>query len=124
MRMGEALLSRLAKRSRGSLAPRRPLLGSLGRGRCAHIQFVGRPQTLRHLSPQEFEFIAKKKGPARNWQGLLFSSPTWTRTTDLVINSHPLYRLSYRGICPRCGNGAAAMTRFLENGAPSVNCPV
>src|SRR5262245_38672743 len=27
------------------------------------------------------------------------SSPTWTRTTDMVINSHPLYQLSYRGIC-------------------------
>ena len=24
-------------------------------------------------------------------------SPTWTRTTDMVINSHPLYRLSYWG---------------------------
>src|SRR6266849_10611158 len=26
-------------------------------------------------------------------------SPTWTRTTDMVINSHPLYQLSYRGMC-------------------------
>ena len=25
------------------------------------------------------------------------SSACWTRTSDLVINSHPLYRLSYRG---------------------------
>ena len=25
-------------------------------------------------------------------------SPTWTRTTDMVINSHPLYQLSYRGM--------------------------
>ncbi len=25
------------------------------------------------------------------------SSPGWTRTNDLVINSHPLYQLSYRG---------------------------
>ena len=25
------------------------------------------------------------------------SSPGWTRTNDLVVNSHPLYQLSYRG---------------------------
>ncbi len=29
---------------------------------------------------------------------LLFGSPGQARTADLVINSHPLYRLSYRGI--------------------------
>ena len=28
----------------------------------------------------------------------LENSVGWTRTSDLVINSHPLYRLSYRGI--------------------------
>jgi hypothetical protein len=27
-----------------------------------------------------------------------FGSPGQARTADLVINSHPLYRLSYRGI--------------------------
>ena len=27
-----------------------------------------------------------------------FGSPDWTRTSDLMINSHPLYQLSYRGI--------------------------
>ncbi len=26
-------------------------------------------------------------------------SATWTRTRDPMINSHLLYRLSYRGIC-------------------------
>jgi hypothetical protein len=26
------------------------------------------------------------------------SSPSWARTNDIVINSHALYRLSYRGI--------------------------
>ena len=25
-------------------------------------------------------------------------SLTWTRTTDMVINSHPLYQLSYQGM--------------------------
>jgi hypothetical protein len=29
---------------------------------------------------------------------LLFGSPGRARTADLMINSHPLYRLSYRGI--------------------------
>jgi hypothetical protein len=30
-----------------------------------------------------------------------FGSPGRTRTADLVVNSHPLYRLSYRGISNR-----------------------
>ena len=30
-----------------------------------------------------------------------FFSPGWTRTNDLVVNSHPLYQLSYRGISKR-----------------------
>ena len=29
----------------------------------------------------------------------MFGSATWTRTRDPMINSHLLYRLSYRGIC-------------------------
>ena len=29
---------------------------------------------------------------------LLFGSPGRTRTSDMVVNSHPLYQLSYRGI--------------------------
>ena len=27
-------------------------------------------------------------------------SPGRTRTSDMVVNSHPLYQLSYRGIAP------------------------
>ena len=27
----------------------------------------------------------------------VLSSPEQTRTADMVVNSHPLYRLSYRG---------------------------
>ena len=40
-----------------------------------------------------------KKAPARERRGLSFSSgsPRRTRTADPVINSHLLYRLSYRG---------------------------
>ncbi len=33
------------------------------------------------------------------FSGTLFGSATWTRTRDPMINSHLLYRLSYRGIC-------------------------
>src|SRR5690242_9381465 len=70
----------------------------------------------------------KRKGPWTFVQGPESTgescSPTWTRTTDLVINSHPLYQLSYRGICPlradRCGT-AATTKCFLKNGARSVN---
>ena len=29
----------------------------------------------------------------------VFGSPNWARTSDIMINSHALYRLSYRGIC-------------------------
>ena len=29
---------------------------------------------------------------------LKIGSPSWTRTSDKVINSHPLYQLSYRGM--------------------------
>ena len=71
---------------------------------------------------------AKEKGPWTFAQGPAFlqdsCSPTRTRTSDLVINSHPLYRLSYRGICPSRRHCVALMTRFLENGALPVNSPV
>jgi hypothetical protein len=53
-----------------------------------------------------------------------YSSPTWTRTTDMVINSHPLYQLSYRGICPSARLlllAAASMGCFVENGGRPVN---
>ncbi len=42
----------------------------------------------------------KSKGPTEQRQPLaMFGSPARTRTTDLVVNSHPLYQLSYWGIC-------------------------
>lgn len=50
-------------------------------------------------------------------------SATRTRTWDMVVNSHPLYQLSYRGICwpQRILNGAAevnlaAMVRGAVSG--------
>lgn len=40
----------------------------------------------------------KKGGYPPQWIAPSYvSSPGQTRTADLVINSHPLYRLSYRG---------------------------
>lgn len=42
---------------------------------------------------------ASTKKPAAEAPGFFVDvgSPERTRTSDLVINSHPLYRLSYRG---------------------------
>ncbi|CAE6916091.1 conserved protein of unknown function [Ectopseudomonas oleovorans] len=40
------------------------------------------------------------KNPALGWV-LEFGSATWTRTRDPMINSHLLYRLSYRGTTVR-----------------------
>ncbi len=40
---------------------------------------------------------SKKKGPI-NGPFLNIGSPGRTRTADQVVNSHPLYRLSYRGM--------------------------
>jgi hypothetical protein len=31
-------------------------------------------------------------------RALLSGSPSWTRTSDILINSQTLYQLSYRGI--------------------------
>ena len=46
-----------------------------------------------------YERIRHKKSLTHNMQGfLIFGSPGRARTADLMINSHPLYRLSYRGI--------------------------
>ncbi len=39
-----------------------------------------------------------KKSPDKSARALfLYGSPGRARTADLVINSHPLYQLSYRG---------------------------
>ena len=34
----------------------------------------------------------------QSFSELLYGSPNWARTSDIMINSHALYRLSYRGI--------------------------
>ena len=42
--------------------------------------------------------LRNKKKKQVTCPALLFGSPSWTRTNDIVINSHALYRLSYWGI--------------------------
>gem|GEM_PF-3248208 len=41
----------------------------------------------------------------------MLSSPGWTRTNDLVVNSHPLYQLSYRGIRRNARSGTGPHVR-------------
>jgi hypothetical protein len=48
------------------------------------------------LSIVRYPGTSKKKAPPKT--GLIFGSPGRTRTIDKVVNSHSLYRLSYRGI--------------------------
>ena len=47
----------------------------------------------RSLSLPGLSVNPRGTGVPRN----LYGSPTRTRTSNLVVNSHPLYRLSYRG---------------------------
>ncbi|CAK0778624.1 hypothetical protein CCP4SC76_6640004 [Gammaproteobacteria bacterium] len=43
--------------------------------------------------------LEESKNPVmQNHNRIQLGSPAWTRTTDLMINSHLLYQLSYRGI--------------------------
>ena len=42
--------------------------------------------------------LKKKKAPENS---SAFHSPNWTRTSDTLINSQVLYRLSYGGSCSR-----------------------
>ena len=45
---------------------------------------------------------------------ILFGSPNWARTSDIMINSHALYRLSYRGILSRnCSVHGLQPCRFV-----------
>ena len=47
----------------------------------------------------DYELNSETKRKSRSFDLLfLFGSPSWTRTNDIVINSHALYRLSYWGI--------------------------
>ena len=46
------------------------------------------------MSPVQVQRIEKEQFLSE----LLYGSPNWARTSDIMINSHALYRLSYRGI--------------------------
>ena len=45
--------------------------------------------------------VHKRKSPRHMPRAFEFGSATWTRTRDPMINSHLLYRLSYRGTTVR-----------------------
>ena len=40
------------------------------------------------------------------------NSPSWTRTSNLAVNSRPLYRLSYRGMLGREGDSIESPAVF------------
>ncbi len=52
----------------------------------------------RHIKRYIGDSSGKKKGLQFLADLYLYGSPGRARTADLVINSHPLYQLSYRGI--------------------------
>jgi hypothetical protein len=57
-----------------------------------HFSERALPERRRCLRTEPHSVLAKL-GSVR----LVLRSPGRTRTSDLVINSHPLYQLSYRG---------------------------
>lgn len=44
------------------------------------------------------------------------NSPSWTRTSNLAVNSRPLYRLSYRGMLGREGNSIESPRALQPSG--------
>ena len=54
--------------------------------------------TLQQPQTQLFPDRKRKNPNPVKSSDLNFGSPSWTRTSDIVINSHALYRLSYWGI--------------------------
>ena len=56
------------------------------------------PPTNSFITTQNTSQNAEKKGSHHCKPLSIFGSPGRTRTADPVINSHLLYRLSYRGI--------------------------
>ena len=60
------------------------------------IHFWILPQLLTKNLIFQFKIFSIKKA-VRNLTAF-FGSPNWARTSDIMINSHALYRLSYGGI--------------------------
>ena len=44
-----------------------------------------------------------------------FGSPNWARTSDIMINSHALYRLSYGGISVICSDFSEITSKIQSN---------
>ncbi len=87
----------LRARERESLAPIGPETTRSDR----HPQLSPRSRERRTLATarQRGRFDpsrCKRHGPRHFGRGPL-NSPSWTRTSNLAVNSRPLYRLSYRG---------------------------
>lgn len=58
-----------------------------------------------------------KKATSNDVAFLISGSPNWARTSDLMINSHVLYQLSYRGTAEArilTKNGAGRQALFLQ----------
>ena|SRR3989304_1727985 len=51
----------------------------------------------RGVEPKFMAFLLKAVKSWEFYSLYFFGSPARTRTTDMVVNSHPLYRLSYWG---------------------------
>ena len=56
----------------------------------------------------------------------VFGSPGWARTSDFLINSQALYRLSYRGMPVPIGCCEAILPQIRPNdawsGTPRIGC--
>ena len=79
-------------------------------------------------SPTICRSDADKNFPVAPWVSQLidsFGSPRRARTADLVINSHPLYQLSYRGRVIRMLRGVRKTVNEIRQACQEhVVCPV
>ena len=58
--------------------------------------------------------LVRGKIKKQSFSELLSGSPNWARTSDIMINSHALYRLSYRGI-PWCTSRDSILARTARS---------
>ena len=63
-----------------------------------HSQFARRTMTFNLMSQGSRHATVREQRKKQSFSELLYGSPNWARTSDIMINSHALYRLSYRGI--------------------------
>ena len=79
----------------GGFAAQKQLLTVLCLLRLRYAQSVEHAPIVAMSSARAAE--KQKKNTTLRWCSF-FGSPNWARTSDIMINSHALYRLSYRGI--------------------------